>query len=97
MATVIVVEHAENLNSGLQNFRTILKEDWSSVNSAWQELKAVWSDKQYDKFEDFFSDLISHYQLIDRQCDTHIQFISDRIDTAIKTRDISAKLDALNK
>jgi hypothetical protein len=86
--TQFEIEDAETLRLYLQNIRETLKVEWIIVMSAWQNLQASWDDKQRDKFNDCFQQLISNLQTIDQSSERYIQQILEQIQIAQKSNSL---------
>lgn len=94
METAFNIEHAENLSNSIKKTHEILKTDWSSVRSQWGELKSIWDDNQFDKFEQLIESLDATYQIVENGCEKHAQQIDEQIRIA---QALNQKLNRLSK
>ena len=86
------LEDAETLLKQLQRFHETIRQDWSKVLSQWANLRSVWHDQQFDKFEPLFEKLTTTYSDSERECEEYIAFMQDQIRIA---EDRRAKMGAL--
>jgi hypothetical protein len=55
------IENINILLHQLHGFHQNLCQEWAHVTNQWNNLKATWSDQQFDKFEPKFEQLAANY------------------------------------
>jgi hypothetical protein len=72
-------EDAEVLLNQLRGFQDTLRQEWSRVLNQWGNLKYVWRDQQFDKFEPLFEKFSATYDDAERECGKYIAFIEEQM------------------
>ncbi len=72
-------QNAEDLLKQLEQFRDTIRHEWSRVLNQWGNLKSVWHDQQFDKFEPIFEKFISTYRDAEQENEKYIQFLQEQI------------------
>lgn len=80
--TTFESQDAEELLRQLQDFRETLRQEWSRVQSQWGNLKAVWNDQQFDRFEPLFEKFSATYDDAERECEKYINFLQEQLQVA---------------
>jgi hypothetical protein len=73
------ITDAQDLLGQLQQFDDTIRQDWAKVLNQWGNLKSVWRDQQFDRFEPLFDKLSSTYNDAERECEGYIAFLQDQI------------------
>jgi hypothetical protein len=63
----------------LKNFEENSQTEWSQVLNQWANLRAVWKDQQFDRFEPLFENLTSTYKTVGINCETFNQFMNEQV------------------
>jgi hypothetical protein len=63
----------------LKNFEENSQAEWSQVLNQWANLRSVWKDQQFDRFEPLFEDLASTYKTVGINCETFNQFMNEQV------------------
>ncbi len=94
--TTFDLEDAEALLTQLQRFHETLDQEWTSVLNRWGNLKSVWYDAQFDRFEPYFEKLSDTHRESERECEAYIAFMKEQIQVAEKARaSLTEKLGAM--
>jgi len=75
----INVEDTLALHRQLVNFIADVEDDWTSVKTQWEDLKACWCDRQYERFEPYFDALSGNYIKTLEECKRYSEFLSNKI------------------
>ncbi len=78
-STKFSTEDAEDLLQQLQQFKDVLNDEWSRVLNQWSNLKSVWHDRQFDRFEPIFEEFISNYRETEEENEKYIRLIQEEI------------------
>lgn len=73
-------QDAEDLLKELEQFHEAIRDEWSRVLNQWNNLKSVWRDQQFDRFEPIFEKFISTYMEAEKESDQYIRFVREQIE-----------------
>jgi uncharacterized protein Yka (UPF0111/DUF47 family) len=73
------LEDMESLLSQIKNFEENSQMEWNQVLNKWADLRSVWRDQQFDKFEPLFENLAATYKNVEVSCDTFNQFMNEQV------------------
>lgn len=85
--TVFEIDKAEQLKTSLQSLKDSIQQDWQATTTAIKNLQSQWNDNQSIEAEQFLEEIISNYQAIETDLDSHIQSISEQISIAQKQQE----------
>jgi hypothetical protein len=63
----------------LKNFEENSQAEWNQVLNQWANLRAVWKDQQFDRFEPLFDNLASNYKEVGISCEIFNQFMNEQV------------------
>lgn len=75
------LQDAQKLHQSLLQFKETLTDEWSQVLNQWENLKSVWHDEQFARFEPLFDALKETYRLAEDDCEGYTSFIDKQIQT----------------
>lgn len=92
------VENAKELQVSLGEFYKTLWQEWKMLEVQWGNLKQVWKDGQFEKFEPLFNQLFHTYIQAIEECEAYCEFLRQQIQMAenrkVKLEEIDSKIHA---
>jgi len=86
------LQDAQKLHQSLLQFKETLTDEWSQVLNQWENLKSVWHDEQFARFEPLFDALKETYCVVEDDCEGYIF----KVDKQIQAVPSNSRLGELN-
>ncbi len=86
MQTTFNLDLGKDFSLELDKFKELLKSDYISLISAWENLKDSWNDPQFDSFEIEFEKIQSILDESQREIESQLQYIREQIDIVEKSQ-----------
>lgn len=73
------LDDAKLLLNQLVQWRQVLRIEWQAVSGQWGNLSMAWHDTQRDKFEPYYTKLLSDWNMTETNLDSAIVFLTEQI------------------